>query len=463
MAYITGTSNYPSDFDLNPSGSGTTSTLLYVLDEIRDSNGVVTQSGNKVVAYDVNVAYTVLDQIERVLGANPEGTFTTVADRLQFLSTGTSFGASAFVHLTGDVVLGPLTMQSGASLIVTDVTSSGLLWVMSGNSTITSTGSFTQTAGSYNLSTDTYYYDGQSYAANATIILLNGSLISISGNIEPLYDGTFDIGSTGSYFNNLYVNNIITTGTGISSINGVVASSGGSIGGNLDLTGTASLSFGSGSSITNTVSGINQLADDSNPFGDIYTKTLHVTNITGMSPINILSNLEFGSGVTIGANATGVVIGSVSNPIDIIYASSLVGVSGLDQNAIVQKSGSDIFGNLTFSGNADLVLSSGSDISTSVSGVGSIGASGTPFADLYVNRINDRSQANLVFNETLTGTTDGVNKHFYFANSPTSAMVFVSGMLILPATQYVISGNSLFLTGSMYAPTSSPVAGFYIY
>jgi hypothetical protein len=462
MAYITGTSNYPSDFDLNPSGSGTNSTLLYVLDEIRDSNGVVTQSGNKVVAYDVNVAYTVLDQIERVLGTDPAGNFNDVAERLQFLTTGTSFGASAFVHITGDTVTGPLTIESGATLNITDVVSSGLNWVMSGNSTISSNGSVTESVFARNISSFSYQIGGfsvgiSSYAVGITGLYANleGSgllrlasqgYILVSGNFVPELDNVFDIGTTGVYYSTIYANSVISSGTGISSLNGLVSTSGSTMSGNL--------TFGSGASILNSVSGINQIGDDTNPFGDIYTKTLHATNITGMSPITVLSDLEFSSGIS---------IGSLSNPVDTIYANNLVGVSGLDLNAIVAKSGSDIFGDLTFSGNASIVLESGSNISTSVSGVGNIGASGTPFANLYVKTINDRTPTNFIFNESLTGTTDGVNKHFYFANAPTSAMIFVSGILILPATQYVISGTSLFLTGSMYAPTTAPVAGFYIY
>lgn len=458
MAFITGTSNYPSDFDLNPSGSGTVSTLSFVLDEIRDSNGVVTQSGNKVVARDVNVGYTVINQLERVLGTNPQGSFDDVSGRLNFMQNS---GNLAFVHITGDSMIGNLTFPSGSILILSDMVSSGLNWALSGNSTLSSTGTFTQTAGDYALYANTYYFNGSSFTVDSNSISLYSTLISISGSIEPIAGVTVNLGSSGVPFENLYVNNIFSTGG--AALVGVVASSGGSMFGNLTMTGTASISFGSGSSITNTISGVNQIGDDTNPFGDVYTKTLHATNITGMSPINVLSDIEFGSGVTIGANSSGIIIGSVTNPIIAIYASDLIGVTGLDPDAVVQKSGSDVFGDITFSGNADIVLGSGSDIIPSISGVNNVGLSGTPMGDLYVDRINNRSQANLAFNEVLTGTVDGVNKQFFFANSPTSAMIFVSGSLILPSLQYLISGTSLYLTGSMYAPTTAPVAGFYIY
>jgi len=459
MAFITGSSNYPIDFDLSPSGTGTAATLFYVLDEIRDSNGVVTQSGNTVIARDVNVAYTVINQLERTLGLGVEGYYPDVSARLNFMENS---GNLAFVHITGDSMLGVLTFPSGASrLIVTNLTSSGLNWVMSGNSSIVSNGDVSIGAsGNLNVDVSNVNITGSSVILNVNSLVVNG-LTQVSNDIVPGV-GVVNLGSTGSFFDTLYVDTIVSTG---SSSLPYVHESGNSMFGNLNFTGSAGITLDSGSNISNLISGVNQLGDVANPFGGVYTKYLFATNISGLSPITFLSDLEFASGTNIAASGSGITIGSASNPISVLYAQTLVGPSGFDIGAMVAKSGSDIFGNITFSGNANLVMNSGSNIETNMSGVGNIGTSGTPFANVYANTINNRTPASFGFNEILSGTADGINKTFTFANAPSSnyAMVFVSGMLIAPTTQYIISGTSLFLTGSMYAPTTAPVAGFYIF
>lgn len=459
MAFVTGTSNYPSDFDLNPSGTGTTSTLSFVLDEIRDSNGVVIQSGNTVIARDVNVAYTVLNQVERTLGLDPEGNYPDVSARLNFMENS---GNLAFVHVTGGAMLGPLVFPSGVPLVLTNLSTTGLNWVMSGNSTISSNGNISlSTTGNFNFFVGNITVTGSSVQLNTNSLTING-LTTVGNDIVPSAP-SIDLGSTGSAFDTLYVNNIVSTGVTV--LNNYVAHSGDSMFGNLNMTGSAGIVLGSGSNISVLNSGTSQMGSSSLPFGDVFTKTLHASFISGLSPVTLQSDLRFVSGASIGASGTGITIGSASNPISVIYASNVIGATGLDVNAVVAKSGSSIFGNITFSGNANLILNSGSNVRTAVSGVGNIGASGTPFAAVYANTINNRSQSNLAFNETLTGTTDGINKRFFFSNAPSvgAAMIFVSGGLILPTTQYIISGTSLYLTGVMYAPTTAPVAGFYLY
>ncbi len=244
MSFVTGTANFPNNYDLSPTGSSAP-TLIYVLDEIRDVNGVIIQSGNTVKARDINVGYTVIDSIEKTLGINPEGAYGNVASRLDFIETS---GNGAFVHITGDTITGHIVFSTG--ITVGSVTSSNLNWLASGNSNISALGNITvSTTGNSNLNVGNLFMTGSSAVFNVNSFVVNGQ----------------------TYFN---------------------------------------------------------------------------------------------------------------------------------QN---------------------------------------------------------------VYNEVLGGTANGTNKNFTFAHSPINAMVFVSGSLILPTTQYVISGSTLKLTGTMYAPTTPPVAGFYNY
>lgn len=477
MSFITGSSNFPADFDLFPTGTGVNATVAYVLDEIRDTNGVVIQSGNTITAVEVNSVYTIIDKVEHVLGVNPEGSYADVATRLTALSTS---GPNVFLPVTGGSLSGPVTFQSGATVSLQGMIGNNLTAMLlgtttfngSGNVNLNTTGNISATAANITMTGVSVTIQGSNLVLQGSItntlqagsnqLKLSSSVTTTTNDIVPT-GGSVNLGTSTQPFNSIYVNNIVSTGA--ASVNNYVAQSGSSMFGNLKMTGNAAIVLNTGSNITNIGSGINSLGDSNNPFSGVFTKTLAVTTITGLSPITFASDIRFASGATIGASGTGITIGSAANPITTIYATAVVGATGLDLTALVTKSGSSMFGNLTFSGNAGIVLNSGSNITTNTSGVGNIGASGTPLGNIYVKSINSRSQANFIFNESLTGTTDGVNKHFFFANTPSvgSAMIFVSGALILPTSQYVISGTSLFLTGSMYAPTSAPVAGLYLY
>ncbi len=115
------------------------------------------------------------------------------------------------------------------------------------------------------------------------------------------------------------------------------------------------------------------------------------------------------------------------------------------------------------SGTANLVLNSGSNVRIANSGQSNVGSTGSYVGSVYTNSINDIPVGSVVFNEMLTGTTDGVNKTFFFSHTPANnyAMVFVSGLFVRPSTDYVFSGNAIVLNS--IAPTTPPYAGFYIY
>ena len=463
--YITGSSNYPYDNDLFPTGTGVNPNLFYVLDEIRSANGIVIQSGNTVVAEDVNVIYTVLNTLEDVLGYNPAGTYGTVANRLNFIqATGQSY-----LSVTGGSILGPVTFTSGsnviidpgASLITNLITGNNLtiastvggltLGTNNGNITIDSNGQgITLTGqaviistGGLSVQTPSVYISG-----DGVFFLGNNNAISIGNSLVPT--SSFNIGSTGVAWGTLYVNNIVSTGVG--GLSGYVATTGGSMNGIFTL--------GSGSKILNSNSGTNSLGSVAEPFGWVSTKTLNVTNISGMSPVTFLSNIEFVSGSTIAAASSGINIGSASNPIATIYATTIVGATGFNLGSLVSQSGSGMFGNLNMTGTSNIVLGTGSAVVPSVSGTSSIGASGNPIGNVYTNAINNSPIGHMVFNEQATGT----GYTYFLSHTPANdyAMIFANGVYQAPGFNYVFSGNALQFTGNI-APTAPIYAGFYVY
>lgn len=477
--FITGSSNYPFNFDLFPTGVGTNPTIAYVLDEIRDTNGVVIQSGTPITAVELNTTYTIIDKFEHVLGYNPEGSFTDVASRLNNMQFS---GSNSFLHLSGGSVFGPVDFISGSSLNVTTLNGNSLKMTLSGTTNIFGSGNINlSSTGNLAITVANATITGIAVKVQGTNLNLNGgatTVISAGPNITtmistgtyvnqsiiPITGSTVNLGSIGSSINNLYVNNIITTGLG-SVVSGYVATSGSSMSGNLSMTGTSSIVLNTGTSITFIGSGINNIGSSNNPASGIYTKTLYATFVSGLSPVTFQSNIVLNQGLTVSVSGTGVVVGSALNPIDTIYVSHIVGATGLDATQLVQRSGSSMFGNLTISGNANLVLNSGSNISIGTSGQSNIGSTGSYVGNVYTNSINNRPLGNMVFNELLTGVTNGVNRTFFFSHTPASnyAMVFVSGLYVRPSVDYVFSGNAVVFTGSFAAPTTSPYAGFYVY
>jgi hypothetical protein len=465
--YNSGTSNYPTNYDLFPTGV-TTATVSYVLDQIRDSGtGIISQSGVAVVALDMNSAYTIVQRIEETLGLDPQGGFDTVVERLEYIE---GVSGLSFVATSGGTMTGALVML-GASISVNTLASTGLTWMLLGNSTITSSGAVTiNSTGSLTLSPSSNALNitsnsilantvnSQIYATNLnelsgnTISLLSASGVITNRVILPSTSGNINIGSADYPFGTIYADLISSSGANGS----YVKSSGGTVFGDLTLN--------SGVSILVAQSGSGNLGSISAPLSKIYTKTLYASFISGLSPVTFNSDLTFASGVGILFGSSGTSdIGSASSRISTLYVNTVDALT-ISIDGYVEKSGASMTGSLTIASGSNIVLNSGS-IRPLVSGVGTIGLTGNYFENVYTNQINGRNVGNLVFNEIAAGTVNGVNKSFTLAHAPLSgyAMIFVSGLLIAPTTQYIISGTNLGLTGSMYAPLSAPVAGFYIY
>lgn len=473
--YITGSSNYPYNLDLLPTGT-TDPTISYVLDEIRDDNGVVTQSGNTITAVELNATYTIIDKLETVLGYNPAGSYSDVASRLNDMQFS---GSNAFLHLSGGSITGFVDFVSGSTLNVTKLNGNSLTVTLSGTTNIYGSGNIgVVSTGNLSIAVANASLTGTSVTVSADNLILSGGASStlsagsniismsptgtlINQNIVPQTGSSIDLGSATSHINNLYVNNIITTGS--NTINGYVPKSGSDFYGILTFTGTAGLVLGTGVNISTAGSGINNMGSLNNPMGEVYTKTLYATNVTGMSPINFLSDISLSGNIT--TQQPGTTIGSVSNPINTLYVTNIVGATGLDATKLVQRSGSDMFGNLSVTGNANVMLGSGSNVVPIQSGTSQIGTTGSYMSNVYTNSINNRSVGSMVFGELMTGTTDGINRTFWFSRQPASnyAMVFVSGLYVIPAVDFIFSGSAIIFTGSFAAPTTPPYAGFYVY
>lgn len=136
--------------------------------------------------------------------------------------------------------------------------------------------------------------------------------------------------------------------------------------------------------------------------------------------------------------------------------SSGINVSGV----FVHISGDTMTGNLKMSG---------SSILTYTSGTNTIGVSGTPFSEVWTNKINGQTIPNSVYYEVPSGDIDNVNKTYTLAHTPVSGtqQIFLNGTLIMPSgfgiptMDYGINGATI---NMYYAPTSgSSIVAFYKY
>jgi hypothetical protein len=481
-SYITGNSNYPDNYDLNPTGA-TTPTISYVLDEIRDENtGVITQSGDTIIAEHVNTIYTIIQHMQQTLGLDITDVFNTLQDRLNYLQYS---GNLAFVPLSGGSMFGDLEIQSGSDLLANSVisddftlvsttgvgvssatvaitASSGLTITTTGSSATINTGDFTVDSSLATInSTNGLYLSGNSIILNST------GNVTVNASILPGVDSLYDLGSTGLKFANIYANNLTTSGGtfSLTTLSGsFVSKSGDTLSGDLTLD--------SGISILPIASGDGFVGSAILPLSGIYTKQLNASFVSGLSPITVLSNIVitgnnsilFDSGASIAFNGSGNgTIGSLGSPVGTIYADNVIS-SGLAVTGLVHISGDSMTGSLSMGSGVNISLASGS-VYPATSGVGTLGLTGNYFSNVYTNSINDRVVSDVAFNEQAQPTGDPMV--FTLLNSPLngSAMIFVSGVLIIPSVQYqIVSGNYIVMTGSMFTPGSGSVyAGFYLY
>jgi len=453
-----GISIYPSGFDLNISGS----TMTYVYDETRDPfTGNVTSSGSQIIGVQVNTSYTAIDNIERTLGLNPQGSFDTVADRiLDFESVS---GSQAFVQKIGDTMTGDLNLISGAALSVAQIISaSGVNWSGAGafilnhegpvtlstiSTVITSSGAATINTG------DVLTIKGGS-GLSTTMTVSSGN-VTFYQNVLP--SGLIDIGASDNPIDVLYVNSLSGNIAAIIQASGVyLPLSGGVLSGNTTF---------SGASILTALSGTGSIGSLSEPFADVYAKTGYFTNVSGMSPINILSEIVVSSGITPTSSGT-LNLGTSDFPfaatnVDTLNTNVVI-ISGqtFSPSALIQSSGGTVTGSLTFV--------SGASIGNAVSGVNSLAAEDYPFSNIWTKAINGNSSVRFKFNELLNPVSPS---GYEFTSAPSGATVIdtvtvgsITGIAryLVPATDYTISGT-LLTVSTGFSPSGALYSPFYIY
>jgi hypothetical protein len=458
MSSITsGISIYPSGFDLNASGA----TMVYVADEVRDPfTGNVVTSGSEILGVQINTAYTAINNIEQTLGLNPQGDFSTVADRI--LSFETISGSNAYVKKIGDVMTGNLSLISGAAIsLVNVISSSGVNWSGTGTFNLSNNGNilFSGQTIQFTASGATTINAGQQLSiktgsgAATSLVITSGSSI-FYGNILP--SGSINIGAPTNPINTLYVTNFSGAGAATLGSGTYLPLAGGLLSGNTTL---------SGASLLTAISGTGTVGEYGMPFSGIYAKTGYFTNISGLSPITMLSEVVLSSGVYPLTSGVGS-LGTPSNAFDSVIANSIftnaVILSGstLSPATLVQTSGSTMTGNL--------ILASGATIVNAVSGVNDLGSQANPFANVWASSINGRNSVRFKFNELLNPAASGV---YTFASAPSGATVIdvatiagVTGIsrFLVPTTHYTISGDTLTLSG-VYTASGSLYSPFYVY
>jgi hypothetical protein len=454
-----GLSIYPSGFDLNaPSGS----TMFYVYDEVRDPfTGNVTSSGSEIIGVQVNTAYTSINNIEQVLGLNPQGVYSTVADRI--LATESVSGSQAFVKKVGDSMSGNLLMVSGAVISTSYIVSpSGLSWSgagafileNSGPVTINSAATVINSSGSATIDTGQLLTIRAGSGLNNVLTITSGSATFFQ-TILP--SGLINIGAASNPIDILYVNSLSGAAVSLLFPSGSFLSlSGGVLSGNTTF---------SGASILTAESGTGDIGSFAFPFSGVYAKTGYFTSISGMSPINILSELVLSSGISPQTSGT-LSLGSsdfpfISANISTVTTNAVI-ISGVSFNpsSVVQASGGTVTGNLS--------LASGATIVNAVSGVNDLGSQAAPFSNIWAASLNGNSSVRFRFNELLNPVSPS---GYTFVSAPSGATVIdtmtmagVTGVAryLIPTTHYTISGSLLTLTtgfsasGSLYSP-------FYIY
>jgi hypothetical protein len=439
MSIASGSTLYPVDYDLFPSGTGT-ATIAYVADEQRDPNtGVILVSGDTIIGKDINAAYTIINQIENILGLDPQlgiATSTTVSDRIAYLEAS---GNTVFVKTAGDTMTGALRMSGSSTIYVNSLSSSGIAWANDGNVSFNSSnGNVTLNTNNGNLLVSTQAsaeIDANNITLSATgtasisapIATIKGD-IYVSGNITPL--SSSNLGSGNNAFSNVFATRYSGSGAGVSLFG-------------------ATLILDSGTSVDNAYSGVNSLGSIANPFSGVYAKEAYFSNIFGMSPIGINSDLAIRSGVSITLDSSGTVtIGSDASPLKHIYADNLIvgTISGAATN-FVNISGGSIDGVLVMQSGATvtsgtITLGSGVGIILDVSGTSSIGSVSSGLLDVWTSGINGRAVTNSVYNEQLSISGPSPSVTFLFAHAPLNYTVFASGVYQRPGVDFNVVGDT---------------------
>ncbi len=309
--------------------------------------------------------------------------------------------SGAFVHTSGDTMTGSLNIASG---------------------------SYLQT------------FILQNLAGDLTLLALNN--VIISGNAVPMASGTMDLGSPTNPWDTIYVKNIdggvisgnfvlktgdtmtgdltlpVGTNLQVYSITSAPSSPSGTINitaSQLNMDVASNIRFSTfnnqkleiglsdiftSTNIIPTSSGSVTLGDSTRPFRAVYADNFYfLNNISGtvLTDVTFSGNIALADGTNLSpASGATVVLGSSGNPISVIYANTIF--TSATSGTFVSKFGDTMYG--------DLVMDSGSNVLTSTSGTGTIGALGVPFQTVYADDVISQGLDDRYVNitgDTMTG------------------------------------------------------------
>jgi hypothetical protein len=218
-----------------------------------------------------------------------------------------------FVRLSGDTMFGDLTMGFGSDINVETLNS------------LVPSGGMTFNAGEFNVNAinNIRFAISPSGVQKMEIGLSN---IYVNDDVLPAESGTIDLGSPTLHYRAVYADNIYMNaiGSGVTIEDAVL--------GNVSVTGA--MTFEAGSSLGNSSSGTINIGSPGSPFGTIYATSIVTAESTGnfISKFGdtMLGVLNLGTGSSITASGSGVNnIGSPSNPMGMIFATGIVS-PGLD-------------------------------------------------------------------------------------------------------------------------------------
>jgi hypothetical protein len=300
-------SNASSDLNITSAANINlnSSSVLTITSNNTDFNGVLSTNAFGIVANSsiVPFAPSTYD-----LGSSSNHFANLYVDNIEG-----AVASGMFVRISGDTMTGDLTMGFGSSINVETVNS------------LVPSGGMTVNAGEFNVNAtnNIRFAISPSGVQKMEIGLSN---IYVNTDVLPAESGVYDLGSPTLHYRAVYADNIYMGAVG----SGVILD--GAILGNVTVTGD--MSFGPGSSISNTSSGTIDIGSPSEPFGTIYATSIVTAESTGnfISKFGdtMLGVLNLGTGSSITASGSGINnIGSPSNPMGMIFATGIVS-PGLD-------------------------------------------------------------------------------------------------------------------------------------
>jgi hypothetical protein len=237
--------------------------------------------------------------------------------------------------------------------------------------------------------------------ATNTNFAIDSAGVYTGQDIIPILSGVINLGSTSSYYNHVYANDLNIQS--ISSLSGVTISSGNVV-------------LGSGVNIQALLSGLSNIGSSGNPIGTIYVDTI-ISNVgTGVyvqkAGDSMTGNLTMNSGTNILATGT-VNIGSSGNPISTLYVDSII--TSVGSGTFVLRAGDSMTGALvlpTIEATGNLVISGSQNINTYATNIYDQAGQISLTSTTGIVIIDANSEAQLLANSVLQMTISQTGTQF---------------------------------------------------